>query len=266
VHFLELSASSLDPFAPSLNLGFPLERGALIDHGALVAADQGVAYIEKLPNDTVVFDRWLETDAVVSVSAASEPGLAVAVGTTTDASPDDVIYRIDTSVSPPEVTPPALSLAGTPGGVRDVALTSDGSLAVAINGIDDTLVEIPMSNPPAILTPIPLPPADEGARRVVISRVRNFLAILCETSKTVSVYTVDGVSTAHFTSLPVDPRAMGPADAQVPVDVGFAPPDHLVVLLADGAMSSFDLNNTGDTGTMLRGSQAQAGTALIIQP
>lgn len=265
VHFLEVRADELVPFAPSLNLTFALRRGVLVDGGALVAADHGVAFIARRGND-LVLEEWLDTGPAVSVAAAADLGRAITVGTTNDASPVDFMQRLNLASLPPEVTPPTILIGGSAGGVADVAIDPDGEIGVAVNTLDDTLVKVSLTATPVVPEIRPLPDGNTGPTRVVMSRRGNYLAVICSTSKTVSVYAVADGGIAPVTWLPADPRVTDPALAKDPVDVGFAPPDRMLILLADGAVTHVDLSADPPAISLLRDAQSNAAAALVVQP
>lgn len=265
IHFLELSADDLRPFAPSVQLGVNLGRGALLPRGAVVASEQGVGYISRLPDGSLVLDSWMDTGDVLTVAAAAKFNRIVAVGSTLDPTAINVMHRIDASVEPPELIEPPVVLGGAAGGIKDVIVTPDGVLGVAINGVDDLLIDVVFEAMTPTPNPQQLPEGDEGASRLAVSADSTLLAVLCETSKTVAIYRAFQGGFTHDISLPVDPRA---TPAQAPVDAGFAPDSVLYVLLADGAVSRIDLSSPDDPPVvnLLRDAQTNAGTALLVQP
>ncbi len=263
VYFLELGADALTPFAPSLDLGFPLQRGALVSGGALVAADHGVAFISRTAEDQLVLEEWLETGPVVSIAAAADTGRAVAAGTTSDASPVDFLVRLNLATLPPEITPPNILIGGSAGGVSDVAIDPAGELAVAVNSLDDTLVEVPLTAQPVVPQVRPLPEGNTGPTRAVMARRGNYLGVICPASKTVAVFSVANGSLAPLATVAADPRA---SEAKDPVDVGFAPPDRMLILLSDGAVAHVDLSASTPEATLVRDVQTSAGAAIVVQP
>lgn len=266
VHFLEVRADELVPYAPSLNLGFPLERAALVSTGALVAADQGVAYIEQDFEGRLVLNKWLSTGPVTSIAAAADEGRAVAVGTTSDASPVDVLFRLNVAVRPPEITPPTVLLGGSAGGVADVALTPEGALAVTVNTLDEQITLVNLLDVSQALRNFPLPAECLAPTRVVMARRGNYLAVVCPGSKSVTVYAVESGGVLALGTVAADPRTGDPGLASIPVDAGFAPPRTLLVLLADGAVSQVDLAGSPLGATLLRGTTDGGGSALVVQP
>lgn len=268
IHFLEVTADSLQPFAPSVELGIPLGRGALLDRGAVVASNEGVGYIVQLPNGVLKLDVWLQTGAVSAVAAAPRYNRAVAAGVAGDATePVNVMYRIDASMSPPDlVEPEGVLIGGTVHGVTDVIMTPDGVLGVAVNTLDDSLTDVIFEAASPTPTQRNLPDGDVGAWRLVVNADSQWLAVLCEISKTVAVYALNQGGMAHSASLLADPRVVEADLAQAPVDAGFAPGALLYVLLADGAVSEIDLSVAPPAAGLLREAQPNAGTALLIQP
>jgi hypothetical protein len=268
VHFLELTIDSLKPFAPSVELGIPLGRGALLDRGAVVASNEGVGYIVQLPNGALELDAWLQTGAVSALAAAPRFNRVVAAGVAGDATATyNVMYRIDASVSPPDlVEPDGVPIGGFVNGVTDVVMTPDGVLGIAVNTLDDTLTDVIFEAASPTPSQRSLPAEDVGAWRMVVDADSRWLAVLCEISKTVAVYALNQGGMAHSVSLLADPRAAAPDLAQAPVDAGFAPGGMVYVLLADGAVSEIDLSLTPPAAGMLREAQSNPGTALLIQP
>ncbi|MDY0002127.1 MAG: hypothetical protein RBU30_12590, partial [Polyangia bacterium] len=266
VHFLEVRADELVPFAPSLNLGFPLKRAALVSTGALVAADQGVAYIERDFEGRLVLNKWLSTGPVTSIAAAADEGRAVAVGTTTDASPMDVLFRLNVAVRPPEITSPTIILGGSSGGVADVAISPAGGLAVSVNTLDEQVTLVNLLDVGQALRNFPLPAECLAPSRIIMARRGNYLAVLCPGSKVVAIYEVDGGGILSLGAVAADPRTGDPAQASAPVDAGFAPPRTLMVLLADGAVSQMDLGQGTLAAALVRGAQDGGGSALVVQP
>lgn len=268
IHFLEVTSNSLTPFAPSVVLDIPLGRGALLDRGAVVASNEGVGYIVQLPNGVLELDVWLQTGAVSAVSAAPRFDRAVAAGVAGDATaPVNVMYRIDASVSPPDlVEPDGVLIGGTVNGVTDVIMTPDGVLGIAVNNLDDALTDVIFEAASPTPTQRDLPAEDIGARRLVVDAESQWLAVLCEISKTVAVYALNQGGIAHSASLLADPRVVETDLAQAPVDAGFAPGGLLYVLLADGAVSEIDLGVVPPATDLLRDTQTNPGTALLIQP
>jgi hypothetical protein len=268
LHFLELTTNSLEPYAPSVSLGIPLGRGALLDRGAVVASEQGVGYIGQLPDGSLVLDTWLETGAVTAVAAAPKSNRAVAVGTSGDATGQvNVMYRINANLQPPAlVDNDGVVIGGTLDGVFDVAMTPDGVVGIAVNGLDGNLIGVVFENDPPVPTTTPLPAEDLGCTRLVAEADSQWLAVLCEESRTVSIFSVLNGGFTHSVSAPVDPRAVETHLQQVPVDAGFAPGGVLYVLLTDGAVSRVDPSTDPPTVTMLRQAQSNPGTALLVQP
>jgi hypothetical protein len=268
IHFLELTTDSLTPFAPSVELGIALGRGVLLDHGAVVASSEGVGYIAQLPNGVLELDVWLETGAVSAIAAAPRFNRVVAAGVAGDATaPVNVMYRIDASMSPPDlVEPDGVVIGGTVNGVTDVVMTPDGVLGIAVNNVDDSLTDVIFEAGSPAPTQRSLPPEDVGAWRLVVDAESQWLAVLCEVSKSVSVYSLNQGGIAYTVSVLADPRVEQIDLAQSPVDAGFAPGGLLYVLLADGAVSEFNLNETIPGASLLREAQPNPGTALLIQP
>ncbi len=268
IHFLELTVSSLEPFAPSVELGSALGRGILLDRGALVASGAGVGYIVQLSDGALELDTWLPTGAVSGLAAAPRHNRAVAVGVSGDATgPVNLLYRIDTSLSPPDlIDPDGLLVGGTVGGMADVTMTPDGVLVVVASSTDDTLTDVVFEAGSPSPTQRALPDGDVGASRLAVDGQSQWLAVLCETSKTVAVYALNQGGMVHSTSLLADPRAASPEQALAPVDAGFAPGDMLYVLLADGAVTEVHLGADPPAATLLRDAQPSGGTALLIQP
>lgn len=267
IHFLEVTTDSLQPFAPSVNLGTSLGRGVLLDHGAVVASNQGVGYIVQRPNGVLELSAWLDTGAVSAVAAAPRYNRVVAAGVVGDATGNvNVMFRIDASMSPPDlVEEEGVIIGGSVNGVTDVAMTPDGIIGIAVNTDDNSLTDVAFETP----TPTPnqrtLPAGDEGAWRLIVGADSDWLAVLCEVSKTVAIYAVNQGGLAHSASLLADPRVSQPELAQAPVDAGFAPGGKLYVLLADGAVSEI-IVGASPVATLLRDAQPSAGTALLIQP
>ncbi len=268
IHFLELTTDSLTPFAPSVELGISLGRGILLDHGAVVASSEGVGYIAQLPNGVLELDVWLQTGAVSSIAAAPRYNRVVAAGLAGDATgPVNVMYRIDASMSPPDlVEPDGVIIGGTVNGVTDVVMTPDGVLGIAVNNLDDTLTDVIFEAGSPSPTQRSLPAEDVGGWRLVVDADSQWLAVLCEVSKSVVVYTLNQGGMAHSTSFLADPRVMQADLALAPVDAGFAPGGMLYVLLADGAVTEGNLNVTPHSADLLREAQPNPGTALLIQP
>jgi hypothetical protein len=266
VHFLEVRADELVPFAPSIDLQLPLGRGALMEGGALVAAERGVAFISEQSNGSLVLEQWLDTGPMTSLAAAADTGRAVAVGSTEDASPIDVLRRLNLGTFPPEITPPLIPLGGTPGGVADVAIDPAGELALAVNTPDSKLISVSLTANPVSAQQRDLPEGSEGPTRVVIARRGNYAGVICPGSKTVAIYTVSGGGVAPLGTVAADPRVEQPEQAAEPVDLGFAPAKRMLVLLSDGAVAHVDLEASPPAVTLLRDAQGSAGAALVVQP
>ncbi len=268
IHFLELTTDSLTPFAPSVELGIALGRGVLLDHGAVVASSEGIGYIAQLPNGVLELDVWLETGAVSAIAAAPRFNRIVAAGVAGDATaPVNVMYRIDASRSPPDlVEPDGVVIGGAVNGVTDVVMTPDGVLGIAVNNVDDSLTDVIFEAGSPAPTQRSLPPEDVGAWRMVVDAESKWLAVLCEISKSVAVYSLNQGGIGYSASFLADPRAVQSEFAQAPVDAGFAPGGLLYVLLADGAVSEISLSVTPPSAILLREAQPSPGTALLIQP
>jgi hypothetical protein len=99
-----------------------------------------------------------------------------------------------------------------------------------------------------------------------MARRGNYLAVVCPGSKTVTVYAVDSGGVLALGTVAADPRTGDPGLASAPVDAGFAPPETLVVLLADGAVSQVDLGASPLGATLLGGAVEGGGSALVVQP
>ena len=268
LHFLAFGPKGVEPFAPSVMLAQGLRRGALLQSGAVVASDRGVAYISQLPNGTLVLDRWLETGPVGSLAAAPAEGRVVAIGSTVDASSVNQLHAIYTSVVPPQLDDIPVALGGTAGGLTDVAITPDGVLAVALNTLDNTVTEVLVGTTTDALPPVTLPDGNLGPNRVVASPGSDWLAVVCQTTKSVVLYPIvsGALDYTGATSYNVDPRAGDPVAGKGAVDAAFAPGDLLLLLLSDGAITRIDLGQDPAEISMLREAQDTNGTALVIQP
>lgn len=268
IHFLGLTTDALEPYAPSVELGIPLGRGALLDRGALVSSAEGVGVIVQLPNGVLELDAWLPTGAVSAVAAAPRYNRAVAVGVSGDATAlVNAMYRIDASLSPPDlVEPDGVIIGGTVNGVTDAIMTPDGVLGVAVNTLDDSLTDVIFEAASPTPNQRDLPAGDAGAWRLVVDADSQWLAVLCEISKTVAIYALNQGGIAYSNSLLADPRGVAVELAQAPVDAGFAPGGLLYVLLADGAVAEINLNVDPPAASLLRDTQPNPGTALLIQP
>lgn len=268
IHFLEITNDALVPYAPSVELGIPLGRGALLDQGALVASSVGVGVIVQLPNGVLELAAWLPTGAVSAVAAAPRYNRAVAAGVTGDSTgPVNAMYRIDASLSPPDlVEPGGVIIGGTVNGVTDVIMTPDGVIGVAVNNLDDSLTKVIFESASPSPDQLNLPAEDVGAWRLAVDAESRFLAVLCEVSKSVAVYALNQGGMAHSASMLADPRATTAELAQAPVDAGFAPGGLLYVLLADGAVAEFNLNLAPPAATTIRDAQPNPGIALLMQP
>lgn len=266
VHFLELRADGLVPFAPSVSLGFPLAGGALVSTGALVAADRGVGYIERRFDGQLILNRWLDTGPTVAISAAGDQGRAVSVGTTDEGTPTDVLHRINVAVKPPILSPPRYLLGGSAGGVADVVITPLGESAVTVNTIDEQLTVANLLDPSQVLANSPVPAGCVKPTRLAMARRGNFLAVVCPGSKTVAVYAVESGGIGLIGTVDADPRTSDPALAQAPVDAGFAPPRLLLILLADGSVTRVDLQTDPITPVTLRGAEDTGASAILVQP
>lgn len=266
IYFLELHADNLTPFAPSVDLGFPVRRGVLIDSGALVAAEHGLASIARLPDGSLLFDTWLDTGPAVSVASAADTGRAVVAGTTSDASPYDYLLRLNLSTRPPEITQPEVRLGGAAGGVVDVVIDPAGELGVTANGVDNTLTTIQLTASPPAVSSRPLPEGNTGPTRLVMARRGNYVAVLCADSRTASVYSVAEGGVTNLATVDADPRTTDPAQAQPPVDAGFAPAKRMILLLADGTLVEADLSSDPPTVVLLYEGASQGGAALALQP
>ncbi len=266
IHFLEVTTSSLEPYAPSVELGIPLGRGVLLERGALVASGQGVGYIVALPNGVLELDAWLPTGPVSAVAAAPRYNRAVAAGVSGDATaPVNAMYRIDGSLSPPDlVEDEGVVIPGTVNGLTDAVMTPDGVLGITVNNLDDTLTSVIFETVSPTTTPTDLPAEDVGAWRLAVDADSKWLAVLCEISKTVVIYDIRAGMT-HKASLLADYRAPSVELAKTPMDAAFAPGDKLYVLLADGAVVEVDLTSDPPATDLLRDTQPNAGTALLIQ-